>query len=175
MPPVVFVPTSNPGAKRWPAERRIVPGAAADGSFDRSLCTSAHTYSGRPCLIHAWTCAATRPLHLDNSFKFENIKETTNENTTAHCSVPMLRRPSDEAGPSPWWCCAELAQPPWLLPPAAAVQSPTQLPTHPSSVLRTVHTHTGREWTNGGRPRVSLFAEMATEGIKMAGINNGDG
>ena len=38
--------------------------------------------------------------HLDNSFKFESIKETTDENTTAHCSVPMLKRPSDEAGPS---------------------------------------------------------------------------
>ena len=39
--------------------------------------------------------------HLDNSFKFENIKETTNENTTTHYSVPMLKRPSDEVGPSP--------------------------------------------------------------------------
>ena len=29
--------------------------------------------------------------HLDNSFKFENIEETTEENTTAHCSVPMLK------------------------------------------------------------------------------------
>ena len=38
--------------------------------------------------------------HLDNSSKFENIKETTDENTTAHCSVPMLKCPGDEAGPS---------------------------------------------------------------------------
>ena len=29
--------------------------------------------------------------HLNNSFKFENTKETTDENTTAHCSVPMLK------------------------------------------------------------------------------------
>ena len=40
--------------------------------------------------------------HLDNSFKFENIKETSDENTTVHCSVPMLKRPSNEAGSSPW-------------------------------------------------------------------------
>ena len=38
------------------------------------------------------------------------------EITTAHCSVPMLKRPSNEAGPSHRWCCAELASPP--LPPA---------------------------------------------------------
>ena len=29
----------------------------------------------------------------------EIIKEITDENTTAHCSVPMLTRPNDEAGP----------------------------------------------------------------------------
>ena len=29
--------------------------------------------------------------------------EITNEITTAHCSLPMLPRPSDDAGPSPWW------------------------------------------------------------------------
>ena len=33
-------------------------------------------------------------------FNFKNFKETTNENTTAHCSVPILRCPGDEAGPS---------------------------------------------------------------------------
>ena len=38
--------------------------------------------------------------HLDNSFKVENIKETTKEITNAHCSVPMLKRPSNEAAPS---------------------------------------------------------------------------
>ena len=45
--------------------------------------------------------------HLDHSFKFENIKQTPHETTMAQCSVPMLKRPSDEAGPS--HCCAELA------------------------------------------------------------------
>ena len=29
------------------------------------------------------------------------LYEITNETTTAHCFVPMLTRPSDEAGPSP--------------------------------------------------------------------------
>ena len=38
--------------------------------------------------------------HLNNSFKFENTKETTDKNTTAHCSVPILKCPGDEAGPS---------------------------------------------------------------------------
>ena len=38
--------------------------------------------------------------HLNNSFKFEDIKETTDENTTAHSSVPMLKCPGDEVGPS---------------------------------------------------------------------------
>ena len=28
---------------------------------------------------------------------------------TALCSLPMLTGPSDEVGPSPRWCCAELA------------------------------------------------------------------
>ena len=36
------------------------------------------------------------------------------ETTTVHCSLPMLTCPSDEVGPSPQWCCAELAQPPGL-------------------------------------------------------------
>ena len=36
-----------------------------------------------------------------------NFKETT----TAHCSVPMLKRQSDEASPSHRWCNAELANP----------------------------------------------------------------
>ena len=36
--------------------------------------------------------------HLNKTFNFENTKETTDKNTTAHCSVPMLKRPSDEAG-----------------------------------------------------------------------------
>ena len=29
--------------------------------------------------------------HHNNSSKFENTKETTDKNTTAHCSVPMLK------------------------------------------------------------------------------------
>ena len=41
--------------------------------------------------------------YLDHNFNFDNkiIKEVTNEITTAHCSVPMFTRPSDEAGPCP--------------------------------------------------------------------------
>ena len=48
-------------------------------------------------------CDLEPAIPLDNSFKFnnKNIKETTNKNMTAHCSLPMLKRPSDEAGPSP--------------------------------------------------------------------------
>ena len=38
--------------------------------------------------------------HLNNSFKFENTNQTTDENTTAHCSVPVLKCPGDEAGSS---------------------------------------------------------------------------
>ena len=40
---------------------------------------------------------------LDHSFNFDNdiVKGTTNEITTAHFSVPMFPRPSDEASPSP--------------------------------------------------------------------------
>ena len=43
------------------------------------------------------------------------------EATTALCSLPMLTGPSDEVGPSPRWCCAELAKPrpPFLPPPPA--------------------------------------------------------
>ena len=43
--------------------------------------------------------ALTGPNH---SFKFNNeiFNEITDETTTAHCSVTMLKCPSDEAGPS---------------------------------------------------------------------------
>ena len=44
-------------------------------------------------LIHSLTLN-----HLDHSFTFNNeiiTNKTTNEITTAHCSVPMLKRPSD--------------------------------------------------------------------------------
>ena len=45
-----------------------------------------------PSLIHSPSLK-----RLNNSSKFENIKETTDENTTAHCYVPMLKSPGDEA------------------------------------------------------------------------------
>ena len=41
----------------------------------------------------------------------KNIKETTDQNATAHCSVPMLKCPGDEARSSSRWCGAELATP----------------------------------------------------------------
>ena len=51
-------------------------------------------------MCHAELASQPPANHLNNnSFKFENIKETTDENTTAHCSVPMLKYPGDEAGP----------------------------------------------------------------------------
>ena len=40
-------------------------------------------------------------LDHSSNFNHEIIKETTDEITTAHFSVPMLTRPSNEAGPSP--------------------------------------------------------------------------
>ena len=43
-------------------------------------------------------CSAAQLLsHLNNSFNFKELKETTDENNTAHCSVPMLKCPADEA------------------------------------------------------------------------------
>ena len=65
----------------------------------RSLSLSVDTlFTGAtlsPTLIRSLTLN-----HLNNSFKLENTKETTAENTTAHCSVPMLTCPHDETGPS---------------------------------------------------------------------------
>lgn len=39
---------------------------------------------------------------LNHSFKFNNeiIKQVTDEITTTHWSLPMLKRPNNEAGPS---------------------------------------------------------------------------
>ena len=37
--------------------------------------------------------------HLDNSVEFDNIKETTDENITAHCSALILKCTGDEVGP----------------------------------------------------------------------------
>ena len=50
-------------------------------------------------------------LNLGFNFNNQIVMETTDEITTAHCTVPMLIRPSHEAGPSPYWCCAKLANP----------------------------------------------------------------
>ena len=37
---------------------------------------------------------------------------STTRPATAYCSLPIRTRASDEVGPSPRWCCAELANPP---------------------------------------------------------------
>ena len=44
-----------------------------------------------------WSMRILSPTlnHLNHSFKFEGIKETPSETTNAHCSVPMLKHPSD--------------------------------------------------------------------------------
>ena len=68
--------------------------------------------------------------HLDQSFKFENIKETTNKTTYTHFFVPKTSRPSNEAGPCPWWCYAELDNPP------IASQLPTTLLTHSNHTIQ---------------------------------------
>ena len=53
------------------------------------------------------------------------------ETTTVHCSLPMLTCPSDEVGPSPRWCCAELANP---APPPTHTHTPNPPITTPSDV-----------------------------------------
>ena len=62
-------------------------------------------------------------LTLQLSIDFHTTASTfNNETTAAHCSLPMLKCPGDEVGPSSR-CCAELAPPPPPHPPPPPKQA----------------------------------------------------
>ena len=57
------------------------------------------------CPLLSGACQPDSDIDLDLKqqlrFQRQNHYEITNETTSAHCSVAMLKPPSDEAGPSP--------------------------------------------------------------------------
>ena len=60
-----------------------------------------------------------RPYSDSNPTSDKTVASTSTTRLPLHtalCYLPMLTGPGDEMGASPWWCCAELANPSSSLP-----------------------------------------------------------